>query len=401
MPTTLAAACPGLPVFCPEALVSPVRPWRTDHERTTVSLFPSPAEREHGNGAPRGRFGWWLLVVALVAAIVLSFVPTPYVIQEPGPVYDTLGTVEIDGDETELIDIDAQTYETSGSLDLLTVSVVGSRATPTGWFSVISAWFDRSRSVVPLDAVYPENTSFEEAEEANRVEMENSQREAVAAALRELGYEVEGTLTIASVAEGYPAEGLIEPGDIIVAVDGTAYSDVSTLRSAFAAHGTQSPATVTVLRDGEQFDVEVTPVMSEGEEPIPVVGVGVQVDYDLPVDVEITLDSVGGPSAGLMFALGIIDKLTPGEQTGGEHIAGTGTITADGRVGAIGGVRQKMFGAARAGAEWMFVPERNCAETIGHEPENLRVIAVETLSDAVSALDAIGAGDAESLPSCG
>ncbi|MCW4386528.1 PDZ domain-containing protein [Salinibacterium sp. SYSU T00001] len=370
-------------------------------ERTTVPLLPPPDGRA-SSPAPtrRARAGWWFLVLALLGVVVLSFVPTPYVIQQPGPVYDTLGSVEIDGEATDLIEIDAETYETSGSLDLLTVNVVGSRATRTGWFSVVSAWLDPSRSVLPLDSVYPEGTSFEDAEEASRVDMENSKREAVAAALRELGYTVEGTLTIASVAEGYPADGVIEPGDTIVSVDGEAHSDVSALREALAVHGTESAAALTLLRDGETLEVEVTPVLSEGSDPIPVLGVGVQVEYDFPVDVDITLDSVGGPSAGMMFALGIVDKLSPGDATGGEIIAGTGTITATGEVGPIGGVRQKMYGALGAGADWMLVPSRNCSEVAGNEPSGLRVIPVETLTDALAALESISGGQPESLASC-
>lgn len=366
-----------------------------------MSLFAPPDGRSSTPSSRRGRVGWGLLTTGLIAAVVLSFVPTPYVVQQPGPVYDTLGTVDIDGTDTALIDVAAETYDTEGSLDLLTVSVLGSRQTRTGWFAVISAWFDSSRSVVPLDAVYPEGTSFDDAERANRIEMENSQREAVAAALRQLGYPVDGTLTIASVAEGYPAQGVIDEGDVLLAVEGQTFSDVSALRQAFASHGTGRPAAVTVLRGDETIELEITPVLSEGENPIPVIGVGVAVEFDLPIDVEITLDSVGGPSAGLIFALGIIDKLTPGALTGGEHIAGTGTITAAGDVGAVGGVRQKMYGAVRSGAEWMLVPPDNCRDVINNEPNGLTVIPVETLTDAVASLEAIASGETGSLASCG
>lgn len=341
-----------------------------------------------------------MLVFGLVAAIALSFVPTPYVVQQPGPVYDTLGTVEIDEVETELIDIDAQTYDTSGSLSLLTVNVVGSRATRVGWFTVVQSWFDPSRSVVPLDSVYPEGTSFEEAEEASRVDMENSKSEAVAAALRALDYEVDGTLTIASTVEGYPADGVVEPGDTILTVGGERYTDVTALRSAFEAHGTADPVSISLLRDGSVVDVELTPVMSPGPQAAPIIGVGVQVRYEYPIAVDISLDSVGGPSAGMMFALGIVDKLTPGEATGGADVAGTGTITGTGEVGAIGGVRQKMYGAVESGADWMLVPAGNCDEVAGNEPDGLTVVPVATLDEALSALEAIADGEEGALASC-
>jgi PDZ domain-containing protein len=364
-----------------------------------VSLFSPPPPRA---ATPRRqRVGWSLLLIGLIGTLVLSFVPSPFVVQQPGPTYDTLGSVGEGEDAASLITIDAETFETSGALDLLTVSVVGSRATPVGWFTVISAWFDSSRSALPIDSVYPEGTSFEDAEEANRVEMENSKREAVAAALRELDYDVQGTLTIASIIEDYPAEGVVEVGDTVLLVDGEPYTDVTALRGAFAEHGAGEPVTLSLQRGDEVIEVEVTPTLSDGEDPIPVIGVGVQVEYDVPIDVEIELDSVGGPSAGMMFALGVIDKLTPGELTGGEHIAGTGTITGEGEVGAIGGVRQKMHGARDAGANWMLVPSGNCTEVVGNEPSGLTVIPVDTLEDATASLELIANDRADELESCG
>lgn len=367
-----------------------------------MSLFPPPDDREVGPRAPRrARTGWTLLLIGLIGVLALSFVPSPYVVQQPGPTYDTLGAVGDGADAADLIEIDAETFETSGALDLLTVSVVGSRATPVGWFSVLRAWFDPSRSVLPLDSVYPEGTSFEDAEAANRLEMENSKREAIAAALRELGYDVDGTLTISSVIEGYPAEGVVEVGDTVLTVAGERYSDVTALRGAFAAHGTSTPIALSLLRDGDVVDVALTPTLSDGETPSPVIGVGVQVDYEFPIDIDIVLDSVGGPSAGMMFALGIIDKLTPGELTGGEHVAGTGTIAGTGEIGGIGGVRQKMYGARDAGAEWMLVPNSNCGEVVGNEPNGIRVIPVDTLAAATRALEAIGEGRVDALASCG
>jgi PDZ domain-containing protein len=115
-------------------------------------------------------------------------------------------------------------------------------------------------------------------------------------------------------------------------------------------------------------------------------------DYEFPIDVEIQLNNVGGPSAGMMFSLGIIDKLTPGAITGGESIAGTGTIDSSGVVGGIGGIRQKMYGARDAGASWMLAPASNCNEVVGHIPDGLRVIPVETLDEARGVVEQIGEG---------
>jgi PDZ domain-containing protein len=142
----------------------------------------------------------------------------------------------------------------------------------------------------------------------------------------------------------------------------------------------------------------VTPQEVQGT---PLLGVGVSVDYEFPFDVTLRLDKVGGPSAGMMFALGIIDKTTPGELNGGETVAGTGTITASGTVGAIGGIRQKLYGARDAGASVFLAPASNCDEVVGHVPSGLDVYAVATLDDAVTALETVAdGGDTASLPTC-
>ncbi len=123
--------------------------------------------------------------------------------------------------------------------------------------------------------------------------------------------------------------------------------------------------------------------------------------YDVSnMKVDASAGDVGGPSAGLMMTLGIIDLVTPASETGGRTIAGTGTIGTNGRVGAIGGIRFKMIGARRAGATWFLAPASNCDEVVGHVPAGMRVVRVSTLSDAYSALVKIGKGDTSSLPAC-
>ena len=130
-------------------------------------------------------------------------------------------------------------------------------------------------------------------------------------------------------------------------------------------------------------------------------GIGAGATYQFPFTVDIQLDNVGGPSAGMMFALGIIDQLTPGELNGGKSVAGTGTISADGTVGAIGGIRQKLFGAVGSGATYFLAPASNCDEVVGHVPAGLRVFAVKTLSDSLTALGDISSGQGlDSLPTC-
>lgn len=346
------------------------------------------------------------LAVSLVILFALTFMPTSFVVQQPGPVYNTIGTAETpEGDEVPLIEVhDAETYETSGSLDLTTVQVLGNRQRTPSWIELAVAWFDVSKAVIPIDAVYPQGVTVEQREAQNAALMVDSQAEATAAALSALGYDIEGTTEIAvvEVPEGTPADGVLEPDDVIVAADGARVDDVDQLRQAIAA-GEGEPVEITYERDGEEDTVEITPTRSvvEDEETWAIgVMLSAITSYEFPVDITIQLDNVGGPSAGMMFALGIIDVLTEEDITGGVNIAGTGTIDGGGTVGTIGGIRQKLYGARDAGAEWFLAPAGNCDEVAGHVPSGLQVAAVSTLDDALVAVDAIAEGDTAGLTGC-
>ncbi|PPL18632.1 ATP-dependent serine peptidase containing a PDZ domain protein [Microterricola pindariensis] len=347
----------------------------------------------------RVRRGWYFLAVALACGLVLGLVPSPYVIEKPGPVFDTLGTAEHDGTERPLINIpDEPTFPTDGELNLLTVSVVGNRETRPNWFDVLGAWASPEQAVLPLDAVFPPNVSTADREQANQVAMVNSQQDAIAAALIELDYPVERTLVVNSLSVNSPAEGVLQPDDEIVAVNGDPAEDLADLRATVQLNGAEKPASVTIVRAGQTLEVEVTPTMV-GDTAV--LGVNIATDYQFPIEVQIQLDNVGGPSAGMMFALGIIDKLTPGPLTAGKDWAGTGTIDADGVVGPIGGIRQKMFGAVDAGAKWFLAPQTNCNEVVGHVPDGLTVFAVDTLDQAMTAIETVSdGGDTSQLPSC-
>ncbi|WP_416383296.1 PDZ domain-containing protein [Microbacterium sp. JZ37] len=347
--------------------------------------------------------GIWALVVALVALVAITFLPTSYVIQQPGPVYDTIGTApDHGGEEKPLISVEgAQTYETSGSLDLTTVQVVGNRERTPSWFELALAWLDGSRAVVPIDAVFPEGQTSEQREEQNAALMVDSQAEATAAALSQLGYDVGARLEVVRpTSDDSPASGVVEEGDVIVAANGEDVADIDRLKE-IVAEGEGAPVTLTVQRDGAEEDLEITP--EEGEvdgRTTWLIGVYLTTTFDFPIDVTIQLDDVGGPSAGTMFALGIIDTLTPGSLTGGEEIAGTGTIDAAGTVGPIGGIRQKLYGARGAGADFFLAPASNCDEVVGHVPAGLEVFSIETLDDAMTAVEAIAQGETGDLPTC-
>lgn len=348
------------------------------------------------------RVGWLLLSLTLFGVFGLAVLPSPYVIERPGPVIDTLGSVTVGDEEVPLIEIPTEpTYDTDGTLSLTTVTIYGNREQPPSWFEVIRAWLDPSQAVVPIDAVFPPGVSTEDRREQSRIDMENSQQEAIAAALRTLGEPYESQLRVVETLEGSPAEGVVRGDDIILAVNDEPVRDVTALRAAIADNGTAEPAMLTLLRNGSERTVEVTPQLSDAEPRVPVIGVLIAGEYVFPFEVNIELENVGGPSAGMMFALGIIDTLTPDSLAGGAEVAGTGTIAADGTVGPIGGIVQKMHGAVGAGADWFLAPLANCGEVAGSIPSGLEVFAVGTLDEAIGVLEAIADGDdLEELPRC-
>ena len=268
--------------------------------------IPSSAVREHPvqhrfpDVRPRRvrRAGWAGLAVAAAASLGLAFLPSPYVVETPGPTFDTLGAT----DAGTLITIEgAQTYPTEGELRLLTVSLLGNRQRPLTWVDVARAYIDPSRAIIPMDAVFPPQLSVEESNEAGRIEMENSQSAAVAAALLHEDYEVDSDVRVAGVIPGSPAEGLLQEGDRILRVNGEDAYDVYSIRAAIAA--VDGPATFDIQRGEEPLTVEVTPAV-EGEQKL--VGIYPSNEFGFPFQVDIQLPNVGGPSAGMMFALGIV-----------------------------------------------------------------------------------------------
>ncbi|TQK19917.1 PDZ domain-containing protein [Microbacterium sp. SLBN-154] len=348
--------------------------------------------------------GIWALVVALVVLLVLTFLPTAYVIQQPGPVYNTLGTAQnADGEDVPLITVDgAETYPTDGSLDLLTVQVVGNPQRTPSWLELAGAWFDRTRAVLPLESVFPAGQTTEQRRNQSTMMMVNSQQDATAAALTEAGYDVPSDIVVYDFSEGAASQAVLEVDDIILAANGIPIDGVVDLREVIN-DGDGDDVELTILRDGAEQTVTVTPTEQTDANGTTswVIGVVLATEFDFPIDVQIQLNNVGGPSAGMMFALGIVDLLSPGDLTGGEDVAGTGTITADGAVGPIGGIRQKMWGAVGAGAEWFLAPQANCDEVVGHVPDGLRVFAVEDLDDALTAVEAVAeGGDLDALPTC-
>jgi len=348
--------------------------------------------------------GLWSLAIAVILLFVMTFLPSAYVIQQPGPVFDTLGTsTNAEGEEVPLISVPDEDDDTStGQLDLLTVQVSGNRERTPSWTELALAWFDRSRAVVPIDRIFPAGQTTEQRNTENAALMTDSQVESSAAALRALGYDVPQQIAVATVDDSGAAAGLLQQNDVLTTVDGVTAPNVDAVRAAVQA-AAGAPVTIGYERDGAAGTVEITPRQTDvnGQQQY-LLGVGLMLSFDLPVDVKIQLNDVGGPSAGMMFALGIIDKMSPGDLTGGQHIAGTGTIDADGNVGPIGGIRQKLYGARDAGATWFLAPAANCNEVVGHVPDGIRVFSTSTLQESLTVLQTIrDGGDLDALPTCG
>lgn len=364
---------------------------------TPAALLPdSMREPEPVPLTPRAITASVATVVTALLLAVAAALPLPYAVQEPGPTRDTLGEHE----GTRLITIEGErTYESTGSLLLTTVDVSGGPGAGVGLVDVLDGWFRGEDAVLPSEQVFPPTETREEAAERSAAAMVSSQENATVAALEELGYEVPTRLVIEGVAPGSGSDGVIEPDDVVVAVDGTPVDAFSELSAILDEVSPGEGVTIGVERSGEPVDLEVT--TGDDGEGRALLGVFIDPEFELPVEVTIEIDNIGGPSAGTMFALGIIDLLTPEDEVAGLTIAGTGTMDLTGVVGPIGGIRQKLAGARENGATWFLAPEANCDEVVGHVPDGLTVVSVATLTQAREAMTAIGAGEGDGLPGCG
>lgn len=351
-------------------------------DATDLALAEAPLTRRAKVVATSGMISS-LLIAALTA------IPSPYAIGRPGPTFDALERVSIEG---------APTYESSGELRLTTVteSAGSSMAFTVG--QVITAFFSPSRTVVPEEKVFGTDDDKDAQQQASTQQWVTSQEAAAVSALKALGEDVPVTLTVAGVDEASAALGVLEAGDVIVGLEGKtdlAYEDLSGILGVLAPGDVVN---IVVLRDGEELAFDVP--LIDGGQGRGMLGIWVDPIFDMPIDVEVGIDSVGGPSAGMMFALAIMDLLTSQDELGGAAVAGSGTIDAFGNVGPIGGIQLKMAGARAAGAEYFLAPIDNCDEVVGHVPAGLNVYAVNDLNEAYEVIVAIGQADTASLPTC-
>jgi PDZ domain-containing protein len=333
--------------------------------------------------------GAGIVGIALMAYAVL--LPVPFIELAPGPTFNTLG----ESDGTPIISIHrAETYPTSGHLDLTTVNERGGPGNGLYIGRAIVGWADPRVRIVPREAFYPDEVSRTDVEAENAQMFNDSESDSIAAALTYLHKPVFEVVVVSSVIDGGPSDGRLAPGDQIAAING---NPVKTVEDVGTQMGTVTPgdnvAVRVVHQDGGTSVAQVTTTSLPKDPARAYLGITVGTTLRGTFPISVTLGGVGGPSAGTMLSLGIIDKLTPGELTGGRFVAGTGTITPDGTVGPIGGIAQKMVGAANSGATLFLAPDSNCADVrAARVPSGLTIARISTLADAVKAIEAYVAG---------
>lgn len=349
-----------------------------------------------------------LVVLGLIVAG--ATVPINVVVEAPGPTWNVLSG-SADGEEDLLTVSGTETYPADGALRMTTVSVSGCPGHPVTFFMLVDAWLDDDKTIVDRNQVCPESMTAEEIQKVGQEQMTGSQDAAVVAALMESGVATRMILAVADTVDAQAGAGF-EKGDIlesVTAADGgtTAIVSFTELRRLMSTIAPGTRLTVRVTRAGEPVDITLTtlePPDQDGDGAPDtagsILGLHLSIRTDADIEASFSLSDVGGPSAGTMFALGIIDEITPGDLTGGKDIAGTGTISVDGQIGPIGGIRQKLAGAADAGSTHFLAPTGNCAEVVGNVPDGMEVLAVSTLHEALVAVKAIAAGDTSALMTC-
>ncbi|WP_326728572.1 PDZ domain-containing protein [Streptomyces phaeochromogenes] len=349
-----------------------------------------------------------LMLIALLCAGV--FINVPYSEMSPGPTVNTLG--EHDGEPVLQIS-GRKTYATTGHLNMTTVRVT-SADYKMNLVEAVYGWLAHDNKVVPHDTLYPNGKTEEQSTQENAEEFSQSQESAKVAALKELKIPVKSWVIVSTVVKDTPAEGRLHAGDVIKAVDGTTVEAPDDVAKLVTKHKPGEKVVFTIVPAKEQAAAEkenrtatkteeitiTTAKSADAGEQRAIVGISAGTDHTLPFAIDIKLADVGGPSAGLMFALGIVDKLTPGNLTGGKFVAGTGTITDDGKVGPIGGIEMKTVGARDKGAQYFLTPKDNCAAASRDVPDGLTLVKVDTIDDAMSALTDIRGGNTADLPKC-
>ena len=336
------------------------------------------------------------LLVVLGAVAVTR--PVDYVTFRPGPTMNVLGKY----DDKTIVNISGhKTYRDDGALRMVTV-YAGGPGENTNLVELLYGWIDPNIAVLPK-SIYEKGETDETNRQQSAVQMSSSQDNATAAALSALGIGYQTEVEISGVAKDGASAGKLEKGDVLLAVDGKTTADPNQLVDVIRAIKPGTPTVLTVRRDGKEQQISVITKAAEDDPKASRIGVSIQPDFVFPFKVRIRLpDSVGGPSAGMMFALSIYDVLTPGSLTGGKTIAGSGEITPDGTVGPIGGIGQKLPAAQRDGAKLFLVAADNCAEAVHshYDADKMRLVKVTKLADAIKDVETWRDDPDAELPRC-
>ena len=319
----------------------------------------------------------FLPVSVLILVVAAMVVPLPLVAERPGRTLSLAACVDVEHEKASSVD---------GDFLLMTISVQGS--TTVGAISALRKDVD----LVPRRHVIPHgidtNTYFRD----QREEFALMADRAAAVGLSAAGLRAEVTgdgVVVVGTQPGTPADGVLEPGDLIVAVNDESIEDDTELRHAVAALSEGQAAVLDITRRGKREQVSLTPVLLDGRR---ILGVHPETEnprVELPVPVDVAAGAIGGPSAGLMIALTVYDQVLPEvDLARGRTVAGTGSIDDEGRVGPIGGAGLKVIAAARAGAEIFLAPAANYDEAVAALPRGsaMKVVSVATFGQARKAL---------------
>lgn len=320
------------------------------------------------------------LIAGLFAAGVLSViawnVELPYLAYSAGPVSDAADTV---------VAHEVDFFPPEGELLMLTVVTQD-----VNIFEAFIAGVDPTIDLVRKQAVRRAGESDEEYRNRVLQQMDDSNFRSIAVALDYLGHELVPTeVVINDIVDGVPAAALLELGDTIVSVNGVTIATLGDVAPALERNEVGDIVEITVERDGDLVELDVELAERDDEPGVPMVGIVLGELSEAPFPIDIQAGDVGGPSAGMMHTIAIIDALTEGELTKGHIVAGTGTIDLDGSVGSIGGVRQKVVGAEAAGAEFILVPSGNYESALTAQRESIEIIPVATLTEAIEFLEGL------------
>jgi PDZ domain-containing protein len=330
-------------------------------------------------------------------AIAATALPVPYLSQQPGPVFNTLGKLG----EQEFITIsNAATYPTAGQLDMTTVRESGGPQRTISLGEALWGWLHPDVAVIPRRANYADDVTAEQARTQSTRAFASSQEIALGAVLRILNIDFTEKVFVVDVIADRPAAQFLKSNDQILSVNQIKVDSIAKTIAEVRKTTPGEIAQLVIIRAGEQLQFDIPTVAAPDSSTAGSIGAFLTSEIDSDVKTTFADQRVGGPSAGLVFALAIYDRLTPGELISGKHIAGTGTITTTGEVGPIGGIRQKMIGAKTAGATVFLLPSENCEEAVKRIPSGLVAIPVSTLAEAIAVLEQLNSDTSGDLPTC-